>query len=196
MGSVSLHEWQTARATDLDRIAAAHRAVGGKRRGRRWATQQVDQAYTVLLSAHFQGFCRDLHAECVDRLVRCIEPATFRPALRVEFGFARRLDRGNPNPGNIGADFNRLGLFFWDEVCGADVRNALRQRKLEELSGWRNAIAHQDLERWTLHPPSLTLRVIQGWRRSCNALARSLDLVMSRYIASVTGVEPWQETPR
>jgi hypothetical protein len=30
--------------------------------------------------------------------------------------FGRMLDRGNPNAGNIGSDFNRLGLAFWSLV--------------------------------------------------------------------------------
>lgn len=98
------------------------------------ATQQINQAYAMLLSSQFQGFCRDLHSECVDHLVRAIGPTVLNTALRAEFVFARKLDRGNPKPGNIGSDFTRLGLAFWGEVRGDDARNADRQRKLEELS--------------------------------------------------------------
>ena len=44
------------RARALDEMAEAHAAVGGTARGRRYTTQQLNQAYAVLLAAHFQGF--------------------------------------------------------------------------------------------------------------------------------------------
>ena len=69
MSSVALHHWLTARASALDEIEQAHRSVGGTGRGRRYATQQINQAYAVLLSSQFQGFCRNLHEECADYLV-------------------------------------------------------------------------------------------------------------------------------
>lgn len=191
MNSASLEKWQNVRAAELDRIAAAHEAVGGTGRGRRWATLQVNHAYAMLLSSHFQGFCRDLHSECIDHVVRSVRPAILHTALRAEFIFARKLDRGNPNPGNIGADFTRLGLSFWDQVRREDSRNKDRQAKLDELSAWRNAIAHQDFGPDKLTPKSLTLSVIKGWRRACNALALSFDTVMARHIASIAGSSPW-----
>jgi len=191
MSSASLQKWKTMRAAELDRIAAAHAAVGGRGRGRRWATLQINQAYAMLLSSQFQGFCRDLHSECVDYLVRAVSPPILHTALRAEFVFARKLDRGNPNPGNIGSDFTRLGLSFWDELRRDDARNGARQRKLDELSEWRNAIAHQDFDPDKLKPRSLTLPVIRGWRTTCDRLAQAFDRVMARYIGSVAGTPPW-----
>lgn len=105
--------------------------------------------------------------------------------------FARKLDRGNPNPGNVGADFTRLGLSFWDHVRRGHARNKDRQTKLEELSEWRNAIAHQDFDPSKLKPVSLTLPVIKGWRSACNGLALSFDRVMADHIASIAGASPW-----
>lgn len=64
MPSKSLDLWRTTRSDTLDEIVAAHRSVGGQDRGRRFATQQINCAYTKLLSSQFQGFCRDLHSEC------------------------------------------------------------------------------------------------------------------------------------
>lgn len=191
MSSASLRRWQVNRARELDTIAAAHSAVGGSGRGRRWATVQINQAYAMLLSSQFQGFARDLHSECIDHLVRSILPAVLRTALRAEFTFARKLDRGNPNPGNIGADFTRLGLSFWDEVRRDDARNADRQKRLEEMNDWRNAIAHQDIDPAKLTPRSLTLPTIRRWRGACSALAVSFDRIMAAHIATVTGAVPW-----
>ena len=110
MLSVALLTWQTARTVSLDEIESAHRSVGGSGPGRRTATQQINQAYAVLLSSHFQGFCRDLHTtEWYDYLAGRISPTILQVAFQVEWRLNRKLDRGNPNPRNIGADFNRLG---------------------------------------------------------------------------------------
>lgn len=74
MPSASLENWKTTRRTALDEIVSAHRSVGGSGRGRRYATQQINHAFAVLLSAQFQGFCRDLHSECVTHLVQSVSP--------------------------------------------------------------------------------------------------------------------------
>ncbi len=145
----------------------------------------------MLLSSQFQGFCRDLHSECVDHIARATQPPSLYSILHAEFNLARRLDRGNPNAGNIGADFARLGLAFWQEVSKHDARNATRQAKLHELNTWRNAIAHQDFDPQTLKPVTLTLPVVKGWRSSCDALAKSFDVVMADYITATVGQRPW-----
>src|SRR4051794_12152503 len=105
MPSVALQTWQTTRAALLDEIESAHRSVGGAGPGRRTATQQLNLAYAVLLSSHFQGFCRDLHTESADFLAAQITPASLQAVIRTEWQVGRKLDQGNPTPGNIGADF-------------------------------------------------------------------------------------------
>jgi hypothetical protein len=150
----------------------------------------INQAYVVLLSSHFQGFCRDLHSECIDRLARSITPTAFQSTLRSELFFARKLDKGNPTPGNIGSDFNRLGVSFWPEMRRLHVLNETRQGRLNELCRWRNAVAHQDFPlTLTSHPA--TLSTIRRWRRACNALAHSSDVVMRDYLSQITGDAPW-----
>jgi hypothetical protein len=191
MPSTSLRTWAGPRAATLDEIEAAHAALSGLGRGRRWATEQVNHAYAVLLSSQFQAFCRDLHSECIDSF---LSPLSHRPTeeiVRNQFVFARRLDRGNPTPGNIGADFDRLGLELWPAARQLDLRNASRQRRLEQLCAWRNAIAHQDFDRSELEPASLHLATVRAWRRTCDALARSFDRVLRGYLAHITGSKPW-----
>ena len=80
MSSQSLTRWNGERVDALDEIENAHAMVGGTERGRRYATQQINYAYAALLSSHFQGFCRDLHSECVDHIV-AIVPAQLRGFL-------------------------------------------------------------------------------------------------------------------
>ena len=141
MPSNSLTKWNDKGAKTLNEIQNAHSIVGGTARGRRYATQQINYSYAALLSSHFQGFCRDLHSECIDHIVGAT-PAPLQAFLRIEFVWNRSLDRGNPHPGAIGSDFNRLGIQFWPTVNGLDARNTRRNELLQALINWRNAIAH------------------------------------------------------
>lgn len=105
-----------------------------------------------------------------------------------EFSYHRTLDRGNPTPGNLGTDFNRLGIRFWPEVLVVDTRNAGRRQALEELAVWRNAIAHQDFDPARLGGrTALQLRQVRGWRTACQSLARSFDQVMRNHLKSLFG---------
>jgi hypothetical protein len=191
MPSQSLVRWREKRIPALDEIESAHRSVGGTRPGRRFATQQINHAYAVLLSSQFQGFCRDLHSECSDYLAQAISPPSLRTTCHNLFVLNRKLDRGNPNPGNLGSDFNRFGLGFWAEVKKLDPRNETRQDQMEVMGEWRNAIAHQDFNPSVLGSTSLQLEQVQRWRRACERLAGSFDKVMRRHIELVTGHPPW-----
>lgn len=194
MPSKSLETWRTTRAESLDEIVAAHRKVGGSGRGRRFATQQINHAYAMLLSSQFQGFCRNLHAECIDHLFGSVASMSVPlfEIIRRDFIQGRKLDKGNPNPGNIGSDFNRFGFKFWDDVCRHDVQNAARQKELELLNEWRNAIAHQDFDPTKLGGiPSLRLSHVTQWRQVCDVLAAEFDEVLRNYIHSITGTSPW-----
>lgn len=191
MPSHSLIRWNRERGDALDEIENAHAVVGGTERGRRYATQQINYSYAALLSSHLQGFCRDLHSECIDHIV-AIVAAQLQGFLRVEFIWNRSLGRGNPHPGAIGSDFNRLGVDFWTEVYALDGRNERRRELLQELIDWRNAIAHQDFD--PVAPggiPTLHLARVRGWRRAVSALARYFDQAMYNYLQALLGGAPW-----
>jgi hypothetical protein len=193
MPSLALQDWSGRRAAALDEIEHAHRSVGGTGPGRRYLTQQINQAYAMLLSSEFQGFCRDLHEDCVDPLVAAIVSPALLAIYRGNLLFGRKLDTGNPNPGSIGSDFNRFGISFWPLVDADHPRNPQRRQALEELNRWRNAIAHSaftpDMCRGGR--PSLQLAEVQDWRRACDGLARSFDNVMHAHLLATTGVAPW-----
>jgi HEPN superfamily RiboL-PSP-like protein len=192
MPSHSWQEWNLTRAKALNDIESAHRSIGGSGPGRRFATEQINHAYAVLLASQFQGFCRDLHSECVDSLVRSIAFPVLEKIWRFEFLWNRSLDRGNANPGAIGSDFNRLGVEFWKEVLAENTLNHGRKQLLEELNAWRNAIAHQDFDPAELGgTTTLHLSEVRDWRRACNHLALSFDSVMMKYLTSITGNPPW-----
>lgn len=191
MPSVSLQFWRTSRRGALDELEAAHGGVGGSGRGRRHATQQINQAYAVILSSQFQGYCRDLHSECADYFVQRVPSGLLRTALRNVLVQNRRLDKGNPNPGNIGADYNRFALPFWDEVRNLDPRNQARQNRLDELNEWRNAIAHQDFDAAGLGVTVLRVQRVREWRNACNQLSDSFDEVMRAHLQTINGFSPW-----
>ena len=193
MPSASYRRWITIRGKALDEIAQAHAAVGGTRRGRRFATEQINQAYAILLASQFQGFCRDLHSECVDFLGRALTvPPSIWALVQAEFTRGRLLDRGNAQPASLGADFGRLGIDFWAEVVNYSARNRERQDGLEQLNAWRNAIAHQDFDPAKLGGTMvLRLARVQRWRRACERLARAFDEVMRRRLEALTGASPW-----
>jgi hypothetical protein len=194
MPSNSYQEWATGRADELDEIERAHAAVGGTGRGRRYATQQVNNAYAVLLASQFQAFCRDLHSESVDRLILAITPLNVRPIVRNALTRDRQLDKGNAQPSSIGSDYGRLGLDFWQEVEGIDPFNHQRKGRIEILNGWRNAVAHQNFDKTKNKLggiPALRLSHVREWRRDCTRLARSFDDVMAGYLRAQTGTAPW-----
>jgi hypothetical protein len=83
MPSTSYRRWTTIRSSALDEIANAHSAVGGTGPGRRYATQQINQAYAVLLASQFQGFCRDLAHQDFD-------PAKLGGSVQLQLAQVRR----------------------------------------------------------------------------------------------------------
>lgn len=191
MPSRSLTTWHADSRRALDEIEAAHRAVGRAGPGCRHAAQQINQAYVLLLSSQFQRFCRDLHSECVQHLILATS-APIRMIVRSQFDTGRKLDAGNPNPGNIGSDFDRLGIRFWPTLRSEKPHAETRQRELAMLNRWRNAIAHQDFSHAELGGrDQLRLSEVRVWRRTCEQLAVDFEDVMHHHLISITGTAPW-----
>jgi hypothetical protein len=191
MPSNSLRLWRTTRRRELDEVESAHESVGGAGPGRRSATLQLNYSYALLLSAHFQGYCRDLHTEAADFLVRWLTTSSFRPTLREFYLSNRKLDSGNPSAGNIGNDFMRFGngFYLWEQVNVLSPKSEGWRARLNELNLWRNAIAHHDFSR--LPKRSLRLQQVRSWRRACDRLARAFDQVVSSQLKDVTGSLLW-----
>jgi len=183
----------STRAKALDEIEAAHASVGGTGPGRRYATQQINQAYAVLVASQFQGFCRDLHTESVACLVAFINPLPLlRHLVQARFTKGRQLDSKNAQPGSLGSDFGLLGMNFWDEVDQSHPKTIERRKELDGLNKWRNAIAHQNFEEVSPgEAPNLTLQQVRRWRSVCGRLARSFDEAMRAHLQALTGRPPW-----
>lgn len=204
MPSQSLLQWQKPTKAVLDELEDAHRAIGGQARGRRYATQQVNRGYALILSSRFQGYCRDLHTECADAIAATISVSAPANATAVTDMLhtltvqGRKLDRGNPTLSALGADFGRFSIDFVPELRGSPVRpqvsNDLQQ--LERLNVWRNAIAHQDFDSDRFRTiigstTSLRLAEVKRWRKACDRLAVRMDRVMKAHLQSLLGTAPW-----
>lgn len=150
MTSSALSEWRTSRAAKIERLLTTHKAIGGSTPGGRWATEELNHAIILRLASEFQGFCRDLHDEAVRVVVSAFIPA--RPEIRllvsVPYRAARRLNRGNAEPGSLGSDFGLLGMNLWPDL---KVRYPSKadgwRRGLELLNEARNGIAHSDVSK-------------------------------------------------
>ena len=187
--SSSRKRWVVEHLPKLDEIEVAHAGVGGEGPGRRYATQQVNHAYAVLLASRFQAFCRDLHSEVTDHMANATPAGVLRDVLRARLLENRQLDRVNAQPSSIGSDFNRFGLDIWQSLYVLHERNRERNHRVERLNAWRNAIAHQDFSQVAGH--TLGLRDVRTFRSACSGLVKGMDEVMCRHLRTVAGRNPW-----
>jgi hypothetical protein len=151
--------------------------------------QESLQGYVMLVSGHFQGFCRDLYTECA-QICAAAAPAGLLATMQAQFAAQLKLNTGNPTVENIRKDFERFGFLL--DLAGADPANPVRITHLAHLNYWRNAVAHQKASPPPPGVPAvLVLADIQAWRASCNGLANSLDDIMLRELLRILGVAPW-----
>jgi hypothetical protein len=193
MPSHSYRQWRTVRAAVLDEIARAQASPRGTKGVRRYMTRQLTHSYALLLAAQFQGFCRDLHTECVNHLLGVMAlPPDLDALTRGEYTRGRQLDRGNAQPSSIGADFNRLGIEFWKVLHTAVAASVTWKDDLDMLNEWRNAIAHDDFTSPRLAGAvKIRLSQVRRWRMACRHLARHFDDTMRQHLQSLTGISPW-----
>lgn len=190
MASAALVEWRSTRTGRLDQLTAAHAAVGGTARGRRFTTDQLNRAYLLAIAAQFQGYCRDLHTEAIDAVAGAVQPAPLAIIFRQGLTRRRNLDHGNPTPDKLAEDFARLGIAIWEQGASLDARIASRKQRLQRLMQWRNALAHDDPVRIKQHG-ALTLATAKGLRSACNGLATTLDRVVEDSLYQALGRAPW-----
>jgi hypothetical protein len=187
MPSVSLQHWQNDRMPRLTQIDAQCAASLATVPPNIHLIEENLRGYVVLLSAHFQGFCRDLYTEAAQLVVSRVSPR-LRTLTLAQFIAHCVLDHGNPNIDNLAKDFDRFGFDLRTEI-NMDPANAARRQHLAALNQWRNVAAHQR----TRLPVggSLTLVALQSWRSSCDGLATSLDGVVYNQLRSILRRKPW-----
>jgi len=146
------------------------------------------RGYVVLLSSHLQGFCRDLHTECV-MVIAAAVPAAMQFAIQSLGLSGRELDGANPKFETIRGDFERFALNL-SAALSVQPANALRITHVGHLNLWRNYVAHHKLAPPTAGGP-LTLPAVRDWRTSCDGLAAELDRIMYNQLRALTGAVPW-----
>ena len=188
MSSASLTRWlhdRTPRLNEVDRQCAASHVIVPANHN---LVDENIRGFILLLSAHFQGFCRDLYTECAQHIASKVRP-TLEVLVQEQFTAAdRSLDHGNPNIDNIKKDFNRFGFSLnigglptRRTMLGSSISNGLN--RVEEHRGppWRGC----------RRAGSLLLPTIQAWRNSCLGLATSLDGIMYNRLRSILRRQPW-----
>lgn len=192
MPSASLIRWSGPRANALNVVDAQADAAVNDPVPDPILIEENLRGYVLLLSAHFQGFCRDLHTECSQFIAS-------RVGIRIRFLVQQlltdkiALDRGNPTLENIKADLGRFGFVL--DLSAAHPLNPRRLEDLADMNKWRNAAAHHGLPPTKGKPPRpipLTLTEIQKWRQACSGLAQSLDTIMYNQLRNlIPGPMPW-----
>jgi len=185
MPSASLVQWQNDRMPRLAEVDAQCSASLALVPPPPNLVEENLRGYVLLLSAHFQGFCRGLYTECAHIVISRVRP---RLQLLIERQFTahRKLDHGNPNLQNIRDDFARFGFVL--DLTAFDPANAARLTQLSELNRWRNVAAHQGTIPLGL---PLLLPTVRAWQNSCAGLATSLDRIMYNEMRRILRRHPW-----
>jgi hypothetical protein len=187
MPSNALQQWTTARMPRLAEVDAQCAATLALTPVPDLADENL-RGYVMLLAAHFQGFCRDLHTECGQVFAQSAA-LHLRLVIQVQCRAARDLDGANAKLESIRKDFDRFGMDLGAELR-RDPANGPRVTLLGHLNAWRNYAAHhKDV------PPAaggpFTLAAVRGWKTACDALAAELDRIMYNQLRATLGVPPW-----
>lgn len=184
MPSASLTQWTVTRMPRLAILDAHCSAVLAAVPPN---SDQIDESlrgFVLLLSAHFQGFCRDLYTECAQIIASKVRPG-LQLLIQEQFSAHRKLDHGNPNMRNLKEDFGTFGF----SLNLSDAANAPRVTQLGMLNEWRNAAAHQGNAPAAAGP--LTLPSLQTWRTACDGLATALDDTIRKELRRILRRQPW-----
>ncbi len=119
MPSDALLVWQTNRIPRLQNVEADCLHLEVLHAADPDRVQEYIRSYAVLLSSEFQGFCRNLHSECADRLVDSVHPVALRGILRSQCVYGRKLDGGNANAANLARGLQPLPLRLLARCAGA-----------------------------------------------------------------------------
>jgi hypothetical protein len=187
MPSVAWTEWtndRMPRLAQVDAHCAAQHAIAPVP----LLADESLRGYVMLLSAHFQGFCRDLYTECSQKCAAAVPPSLLATA-QAQFASGLKLSNGNPNHDNIQEDFERFGLTI--DLSAHPSGGHARVRDLSALNKWRNKAAHHTPGPPPAGVPPLTLAEIQRWRVSCDGLATALDDIMYNALTRILGAAPW-----
>src|SRR5438309_2019546 len=96
MPSASLLRWRNDRMPRLAEVDTHCGAAAALVPPNPRLAEESLRAYVMLLSGHFQGFCRDLYTECSQLCVAGM-PRRLAFAVQAQFAGGLKLDSNNPN---------------------------------------------------------------------------------------------------
>ncbi len=184
MPSASLRQWHNDRMPRLHQVDLQCAATVTASTPNPDLIDENLRGYVLLLSAHFQGFCRDLCSEAAQVLAAKVR-RSLQPLVQRQFSAHLSLDRGNPNVENLRKDLLRFG-FTLD--LAADPANQPRLQHLAAMNKWRNAAAHHGTIPVTA---PLSLASLQAWRNACDELATALDAILYNELRKLLRRAPW-----
>lgn len=168
------HDALSVRLVDVDQLMAAHTAVGGTARGRRFEVVALNRASVLMLSAHLEGYLEDLMAESVGAI---------HGGLSAQ-GLTQRF--ANPSTGNIDNLFAFLGLSKpCDALSWRAAGNAAVKRNINKLVESRNAVAHGSTG------VAVSKADVTRYRRYVGGFAKGFDNLARDRVIVLTGSAPW-----
>ncbi len=184
--SQALQEWNIARRSKLIKVdAQCVWAIGLVPADAEMVGEHL-RAYVTLLSAHFQGFCRDLYTEASFKVVARIKQIGLRPIVQAQFVAGLKLDKVNPTLDALSEDFGRFGIADLRAAIGTSPPADTHKGRLRALNACRNKCAHGEPA-----IPELLLANIQDWRNSCDWLATRLNAVVYDTLWAAFRGTPW-----
>src|SRR5580700_5447902 len=111
MPSAAFNHWQNDRMPRLNEVDAHCAVVLASVPPNPTFLDETLRGFVLHLSAHFQGFCRNLYTECSQIWIAAI-PLRLQATAQAQFSAQLGLEKGNPTYDNIKKDFNRFGFLL------------------------------------------------------------------------------------
>lgn len=186
MPSAALTHWRSDRLPRLNEVESHCAAVAALVPPKPEFLDETLRGLVLHLSAHFQGFCRDLYTECSQKCIAAM-PVGLQSAAQFQFFAHLAVETGNPSYANLKRDFSRFGFSF-----NLSATNPQELTDLNHLNEWRNKAAHQGIRPLAGGVPAvITVAIVQGWKMSCDGLAGALNGIMEIELLRILGVAPW-----
>ena len=180
MTSSALATWRSSRLDRIDRLLAAHPDSAGSTTGPA-AADELTEALVVRLASEFQGFCRDLHDDAIEAVIKSlpVRSSAMYSMLMEGLISGRGLDRRSADPKTVGDDFDRLGLSLWGALAMSRPASVAAWREaLVLLHRARNGVAHADHRALAAVQAAgwpVRLETVRRWRKLLDEIAEALD---------------------
>lgn len=183
MPSQALIKWMTTRLVSLKEYEERQFAVGPLSVALR---DECLRSLAMLLSAHFQGFCRDLYTELTQKIAAAIPPS-ISLIMQTQCSSDLKLNNANPSFKTIASDFWRFGIdikIALEPNVPAQKLNKKRRSDIHQLNEWRNYCAHYN-DSVPTEAGEFTLARVTAWKQSCDEFAVELDRVVMAHLQSL-----------